>query len=158
MNTEWVDPIKRLINDHEEVTEYAENLKEMLTILNNPEILDKINSIKGFFDRNLVEHFAFEEDIIFPVIKSKIVTKHTELLIHELLVDHDILKAGLKDFTALFDSSMLSHSNEFLVEMSKIGQGVTERLLRHAAREDDELLPILREHIELFKNAMPAKI
>lgn len=58
---ERVDPLKRLIKDHEEVSEYVENLEEILGFLHEKEAWDKIRPIENFFKRNVISHFAFEE-------------------------------------------------------------------------------------------------
>ena len=44
---EWVDPLKRLINDHEKVSEYVENLGEMLALRYAQEDWNKIRPLIG---------------------------------------------------------------------------------------------------------------
>jgi iron-sulfur cluster repair protein YtfE (RIC family) len=148
---EWMDPIQRVISERAEVSQYVETMKDLLAIIKKPHILDKIRSIKEFFSRNLQAHFEFEERVVFPVIESHIGNKQYQLLLQELKTDYDILLRELQEFNNLFDASMESHNHELFIELSKIGEHITDRLLRHAAKEDDELLPIIKEHIELFE-------
>ena len=87
--TKWIDPLKRLIKDHEEFSEYLENLEEILGFLYKKEAWRKIEPIENFFKRNVISHFAFEEKIVFPAILSGATTPESVKLILELHKEHE---------------------------------------------------------------------
>jgi len=145
-----VDPLKRLINDHEEISEYMETLEEIVNVLYKEKIWNRIKLVKGFFERNVTSHFKFEEDIVFPTILAKITTSKTVKLIPELQKEHEIILKDLEEFQKIISESSLPLNKETNLRIEAVGKRIIDRLLRHAAKEDDQLLPIMGKNRQIF--------
>ena len=72
---EYVDPLSRIIKDHQDVSEYLEVLDQVLGFALEEQAWDKLKPIENFFQKNLTKHFEFEEKILFPAILSQIPTE-----------------------------------------------------------------------------------
>jgi len=146
---EWVDPLRRLIKYHEEVSEYLENLKEASDFLPEKEGWSKIKSMEDFFQRNVIDHFKFEEEVIFPPLLAGFATQGTIKLILELQREHGNILNELEEFQKI--TAKMSLDNEASEKLQAVGKKIIDNLLAHAKKEDKELLPILKEHRHLLK-------
>lgn len=149
----WVDPLKRLIKDHEEVSEYLENLEEILGFLYQRKAWNKIKPIEDFFKRNVISHFEFEEKIVFPAILSRVATPESVKLILELQVEHGTILKELEEFRKIISGHVLPLDKETNVKLSLTGRRIIDSLLRHASKEDDKLLPIVKKNSKIFKTS-----
>ena len=145
----WVDPLRRLIKYHEEVSEYLENLREASDFLPEKESWSKIESMKAFFQRNVIDHFKFEEEVIFPPLLLGFATQETIKLILELQREHGNILNELEEFQKI--TSKMSLDSEASEELQAVSKKIIANLLAHAKKEDKELLPILKEHRHLLK-------
>lgn len=146
---EWVDPLKRLIKDHEEISEYLENLKEVLDFPPEKKTWDKIKSMEDFFQRNVTNHFKFEEEVIFPALLSGFATQETIKLILELQREHGGILNELEKFQKI--TSKMSLDSETSEELQAVSKKIIDNLLDHAKKEDKKLLPILKENRHLLE-------
>ncbi len=147
---ERVDPLKRLIKDHEEVSEYLENFKEILGFLHNGEAWKKIKPIENFFKKNVRSHFEFEEKIIFPTILLEAATPESIKLILELQREHGSILKELEEFQNIVSKSTVPLDKEMSDRLNVVGRVIIDSILLHASKEDDKLLPILRKNKQLF--------
>ena len=147
---EWEDPLKRLINDHENISEYVENLGEMLLLRYEQEDWNKIRRTEKFFKRNVVEHFGFEEKIVFPAILSRIGTAESRKLIAGLQKEHKLISKELEEFRNIISASTIPLEKETSVRLNVVAKRIMDSLLRHASKEDVELLPIVRKNRRIF--------
>lgn len=152
---EWVDPLKRLIKYHEEIWEYVENLEDIHglgypNILYEKEGWDKIKPIEDFFKRNVTEHFAFEEEIVFPAILAKVATPEAIKLIPELQKEHRIILEELKEFQKIISAAAIPLDEETSLKLNVVGKRIINSLQRHAAEEDKKLLPIVKKNRQIF--------
>ena len=95
---EWVDPLKRMIKDHIEVSEHLENLQELFGLLLTEKGWSNIKSVEDFFERNVVSHFEFEEKVVFPALLLKAATEGSVKLILALQKEHGIILKELEGF------------------------------------------------------------
>ena len=147
---EWIDPLKRLINEHEKVSEYVEDFGEILALRYAKDDWNKIRRIENFFGRNVTAHFAFEEKIIFPAILSSVATPESRELILELQKEHKVMFKELQEFGNIVSDSTLPLEEETNARLNVVGKRIMDRLLRHASKEDDKLLPILEKNRRIF--------
>lgn len=147
---EWVDPLKRLIKDHEDVSEYLESLREILGFLDNREAWSKVKPIENFFERNLIDHFEFEEKTVFPAILSRAATPESTKLILELQREHGSILKELEEFQKIISESTIPLDREMNARLNIVGRKIIDSLLLHASREDDELLPVLKKNRQIF--------
>ncbi len=148
---ECVDPLKRVIVDHEKVSEYSENLSAIREILHTKEVWDRITPVVDFLKRNVSDHFEFEERVVFPAILSEIGTPEARELILELQEQHETMLKELQRFRKMVpDNAVPSLDRKTNVRLYGIVRSITDALLKHASKEDDELLPILRGNRNIF--------
>lgn len=146
----WVDPLKRMIKDHIEVSEHLENLQELFGLLLTEEGWSNIKSVEDFFERNVVSHFEFEEKVVFPAILLKATTEESVKLILELQKEHGVILKELEGFRKIVSESNFPLSKETNEILKTAGREIRDNLLRHAMKEDKELLPILEENRHIF--------
>ncbi len=147
---EWIDPLKRLINDHEKISEYVENLGEILLLRYEEEGGDRIRRTEKFFKRNVVDHFGFEERIVFPAILSRIGTAESRKLIVELQKEHKLISKELQQFRNIISASTIPLEKETRGRLDALLKRIMDSLLRHASKEDVRLLPILEKNKQIF--------
>ena len=138
------DPLARLIMDHEEVSEHLEILEEILNFLGEKEVWSKIKLLENFFKRNVTDHFEFEEKTIFPAILSGTITAETIKLILELQGEHGRILKELEGFRKIISENTVPLNKEASLRLKAAGKEVMHSLLRHASKEDEKLLPILK--------------
>lgn len=147
---EWVDPLKRLIKDHIEVSEYLENLQELMGILIEEEGWSNIKRIEDFFKRNVISHYEFEEKTIFPAILSESSTPQSIKLILELQREHGIILKELEEFRKIVSENTIPLDEETNKRLNVAGRTIRGSILRHTLKEDKELLPILEKNRQIF--------
>ncbi|MBL7082968.1 MAG: hemerythrin domain-containing protein [Candidatus Aminicenantes bacterium] len=145
------DLLDKLINDHEEVSEYVENLKGILDLIHDKEAWRKIKPIEDFFNKNVTAHFAFEEKNVFPVCLLKFATPETVKLILELQKEHGIISSIVEEFMNITAKKTASYDEDTSSQLNFLGRKIFDLLLNHASKEDDNLLPILEKNREIFK-------
>jgi len=151
MKDNRIDPLRRIIKDHEDVSEYLERLEEILGLLQEQEAWNRVKPIEDFFQRNLIDHFEFEERMVFPVLLSAHATPETIKLILELQKEHGIILKELEEFRRIVSENVSPLDKETNVRQNLVGREIMESLLAHASKEDDELLPILKKSRQLFE-------
>jgi iron-sulfur cluster repair protein YtfE (RIC family) len=150
MNSQ-VDPLKRLIKDHRDVSEYLGNLREILGFLDEEKAWSELTPIKNFFERNVVTHFKFEEEVVFPAILSKCATSESIKLILELQREHGSILKDLEEFQKIIPESAIPLDKEMCEKVSIVGRGIIDSILPHASKEDDRLLPIIEKNRQIFE-------
>ncbi len=140
--------MERLITEHKEVSEYLDTLKEVRNFLYGTSAWKDRESIESFFVRRVVSHFSFEEDEIFPRLLSGSAPGKAGELIAELQDEHASIQELFEEFRAARAESPADPDAD--VKLYSIGRNLIDKLLTHAAREDDELVPVIRENLHLF--------
>ncbi len=146
------DVLKRFIEDHEMISEYVEDFGEMVDFLHEEETWSKIRSAENFCKQNLIGHFKFEEEVVFPVILSGAATPESIRLILELQKEHGSISKEAGEFQSLIPESSSLLNEEINEKLNFIGRNLFNSKLRHASKEDDKLLPILKKNQHLFEN------
>ncbi len=146
----WTDPLKRLIRDHEDVSEYLEDLEEILGFLHEEETWSNIKPIEKFFKQNVISHFKFEEETVFPVILSRCATPESTKLILELQKEHRSILKELEEFQRIISENTFPLDEETNTRLNVVGREILDSLLVHTSKEDDKLLPILKKNRQIF--------
>ncbi|HID18431.1 TPA: hemerythrin domain-containing protein, partial [Candidatus Bathyarchaeota archaeon] len=146
----WVDPLKRLIKDHNGVSEYMEHLEGILGFLYEEQAWRKMKPIEDFFKRNVIGHFEFEEKMVFPPILLGHATPEAIKLILELQREHGSILKELEEFQKIISEKVFPLDEETYERLNVMGRRIIDSLLGHASKEDDKLLPILRKNSRIF--------
>jgi len=145
------DLLDRLVNDHEKVSEFVEDLKGILDLIHDKEVWRKVKPIEDFFNQNVTVHFALEEKNVFPVCLLKLATPETVKLILELQKDHGIISSKVEEFMNIAAKKTTSNEKDTSSQLNFLGRNIFDLLLNHASKEDDNLFPILEKNREIFK-------
>lgn len=148
---EWRDPLKRLIEDHEHVSEFLDTMDEIKSLLLDRDNRERFEPIIAFLDRNVVEHFAFEEDVIFPGLLSGEAAPETRELIEELRGEHAEILNDAEKLRNLFSKELPPAQRDLTAGLKELTTSLFDRLLNHSSLEDERLLPVVRENVDLFR-------
>lgn len=115
------------------------NYRENVTLLAEEKNRNLVMFCKTFFDKYLLEHFIFEETILFPVIKLK--SLESEQVVKSLILDHKYIMQTFSE---------CKHIEEYDMLIS-ILNGLMNRLSIHAKKEDGLLSSLNLTKEELTK-------
>jgi len=149
----YTDPLLRLIRDHENVSEYVENLEKILQFFYSKEAWEKMKPIETFFRENVVAHFAFEEKVVFHTLLSRLRTPEITKLVDELKKEHAPILELVTEFMKIVSDSASAEDKEARRKLYELSRTIIDRFQEHAAKEDDELVPIIRKNMDIFKYA-----
>jgi iron-sulfur cluster repair protein YtfE (RIC family) len=145
-----MDPLIRLVNDHEKISEFLEEVVETRGFFHEEEEWRKINPIEEYFQRHIIHHFEFEEKKVFPAILLKLATLESIKLILELQKEHGVILTKLREFRSITSKKNTPVDKETGSQLNFVGRKIIHLLLTHASKEDDKLLPILEKNREIF--------
>jgi iron-sulfur cluster repair protein YtfE (RIC family) len=146
---DWVDPLKKLINDHGSASEYLENFK-MVDFLRREEPLSQIKVIREFFEVGVTDHFKFEEEVVFPVILAKCATIESTKLIWELQKEHVAILKDAEEFQKITSGNAIPLDKERTEAANALARKMINSVLQHSSKEDEKLLPIMKKNIQIF--------
>jgi hemerythrin-like domain-containing protein len=144
------DPLLRVIKDHEKVSEFLEDMREVMSFLHDEEAWSKVKPIEDFFQKYVIDHFEFEEKIVFPAILLKAATPESIKLILELQREHGIMLAKLEEFQRIASKSVIPPDKKTGAELNFVARKIIDILLMHASKEDDNILPVLEKNKKIF--------
>lgn len=145
-----MDPLIRLVNDHENISEFLEGVEQTMGFLHDDEAWKDIKPIEEFFQQQIIYHFEFEEKNVFPVILSKLATLESIKLILELQKEHGFILTKLWEFLSITSKKIAPVDKETSAQLNFMGRNIIHLLLTHASKEDDKLLPLLEKNKEIF--------
>jgi iron-sulfur cluster repair protein YtfE (RIC family) len=94
---------------------------------------ERAKEFLDFFAANLVPHFRAEEEILFPLLRSKVV--ESETIIQQLLHDHEQIRQAMSQLEAG-------------TALGKVIFDLGDLLERHIRKEERELFPLFEYHAE----------
>jgi len=146
------DPLARLLRNHENVSEYVENLEKILTFFYDAGAWENLKPIEAFFKRDVIAHFAFEEQTVFPALRSRIATPDVLKLLDELTAEHVPILVMVREFIRIVSDGPSAEDKELRRKLYGIAREIIDRLHDHASKEDERLLPLIRENLAIFTN------
>lgn len=145
-----VDPLIRLVKDHEKISEFLESVLETRVFLHEEEAWRKIEPIEEYFQRHIIHHFEFEEKKVFPAILLNLATRESIELILELQKEHGVILTKLREFQSIISEKNAPVDKETSAQLNSKGRKIIHLLLAHASKEDDRLIPILEKNGKVF--------
>lgn len=140
-----LEAIRKALGTHEAVSEYVANLDQLVPLLREMDATRKIGGMKAFLERNVVEHFAFEENAAFPALLAVDPHPTTRDLVAELLKEHKVLLQEVKELNEMLLQGDLN-DGEYVPRVERAFRAFFGRLQKHAAREDNLFIPLLVKH------------
>ncbi len=147
----WVDPLKRMVEDHAAVSEHAEMMAGAEEIMHDIDIWRKLTPLKEFLRYCIVEHFEYEEKTVFETLLSRAGTPECVKLIRKLEEEHEEMTEGFKRVMEMMPREGDGGMGR-MTELRLYGAArkLIDELLEHASLEDKELLPLIRSNLALF--------
>jgi len=140
-------PTDVLKNEHRRIEERLGELSDALEVLGergaeNP-VLDRIEEIASYIDREMAVHHRKEEEGLFPVL-TPYLDRHLNL--DGRIADHEDLKIMSGKFQAAIDECRVDDSDLFAAQMLRgYGLYIVHLVLEHLLKED-QILFLVAEH------------
>jgi len=140
-----MDVIEKIIAGHRVVFEKRNMLTDLVKMLDNdPFFWDKAEDITRFFKKEIREHIAMEEKILFPVFKKSLSGAELDILI-EIETEHKPIINRLDGFNVIAENHRLYPSKATREHMVESACGIIETISSHAQKEDEKLFPYIKE-------------
>lgn len=140
-----MDIVELIVAGHRHLDEKRDLLSKLLKMLDNDAFFwDKAEKIDFFFRKEVQEHFAMEEKVLFPVMKK--VLKGCEIETLEAIeLEHGPILKNLAELKAVADSHLRFASKATREPMVKAAFELVELIAAHAKKEDERLFPLIKE-------------
>jgi len=146
-----LDPLKEIAGEHEDLRDWIRFLDEALFYVADPEATAfNLPMLERFLSDRLPSHFAFEDYVVFPMILELERDPLLRATIRDLKVDHASILMDARSLTTHFHRTMDGDTDVSDVELRAIAKRLGNALLRHSAKEDDIIAPLLRKHAGVF--------
>lgn len=89
---------------HQQVSEFVTNLNQLAPLLREPDLPRKIDGVKAFLQIHVVDHFAFEETVVFPGLLALDKNIATRALISELQTEHSTILREVEELHRLLQA------------------------------------------------------
>lgn len=147
-----MDIVEKIIAGHAVVHEKRDILSKLVKMLDtDPFFWDKAEKIEYFFQKEIVEHFALEEQVLFPVLKKVFNGQLLETL-KAIELEHVPLARKLNELRMFTVNHMRYSSRATREPMIKAACELIEKMAKHSDREDKELYNDLRNKLSSENN------
>jgi hemerythrin-like domain-containing protein len=137
--------IEKLIAGHRDAKECEDIFHKLAKLIDQDAFFwDNALKVSDFFERELLRHLELEEKVLFPVLKKALSGREAALLAG-LEEEHVQMRHMVNTFMKVAQAH-LRHSSRFTREqMATIARAVMEIALPHTRREDEVLLPLVKQ-------------
>ena len=142
-----MDVIEKLIAGHRDVFEKRDILSKLIKALDTDAFFwDKADKVSFFFKKEIREHFAMEERVLFPVLKKILAGKDIETL-SEIETEHVSIIKKLDGFNIVSDNHQRYASKVTREHLIRSAFELIEVISAHAEKEDKRLFPLIKEKL-----------
>jgi hemerythrin-like domain-containing protein len=140
---------------HRQISEWA-SLVRVATLLQPGALArPRVARLRHFYRDTMLAHFAFEERTLFPALLAVCGTAYLEHRLRSFVEEHDELRLRIEVLLADLDSlGGPVEAREAEDAVVRRGRLTIDRLLEHAAEEDELLLPLLERHRGELREAL----
>lgn len=136
-----MDLLEKLIQEQQAVSELAVSVRRVLRIKLQEQRGDWQEELRAEFEERIRPHFEFEEEHLFPVLVDVSADPAVSQLVDALKGEH---RQVSERFTALLSEDSAAESKEILSQTLDV-------LLEHAKHEDEQLLPLVKQHADAIR-------
>jgi hemerythrin-like domain-containing protein len=152
-------PTQILRAEHRQIDEQLNVLSGALRQLGDrgpdPEVLDRIESVARYIDRDMAVHHRKEEDCLFPFLKEHLASE--ELHLDARIADHEdlnIMNGKFKDAVRECRELEAGRRARFAAQMLKgYGLYIVHLVREHLLKEDQILFLVADEYLTLDQEA-----
>jgi len=130
------DAVRKAIADHAAASEFVRNLDETVAIWNEKDPVVKINGMRAFLKTHVEEHFAMEDEEVFPHLLVVHPDESVSNRVARLQQDHERLTAEVTRLHGLLAQVERSADPQVMAELELLFRMFLGQLQRHAAEED----------------------
>jgi iron-sulfur cluster repair protein YtfE (RIC family) len=149
-NSKYKDPLERLLKEHVQASEYLDNLDKLLALLLEKDGWSNAKTTEEFFEENILKHFDYEERLFLALLSENVAPEATKLML-DLTKEHGRILRELEEFRRIISNNTPPFDEATKKRLNTVGRTIREELLRHARKEDVELIPVLEKNRELLK-------
>ena len=99
------DPMRRLLEDHVSVSEWAETMELLSHVSATEDRANWFDKVEKFFKMEILGHFRYEEEVVFPSVLVSNPTDDVISLVLELQKEHGIIQSEFVHFMDDFISN-----------------------------------------------------
>lgn len=148
--SQYKDPLEKIIKEHVQASEYLHNLDKLLAILLEEEGWSNVKSSEEFFEENILKHFDYEERLFVALLTENVAPEATQLML-DLVKEHGRILKELEEFRKIIANNTPPFDKATTKRLNTVGRTIRDELLKHAKKEDVELIPVLEKHREMLK-------
>ncbi len=147
MAEKWVDPLEQLLKYHRNISEYVIDFEKAMDFSRDPKSWNT-PEFDDFLKKYFYDQFAFEEEKIFPVLVKKVGGAGLRETVQELYKEHEDMLAKVSKVRTAVKRGAVDR------DVYMTAREVFRQLLEHAAKEDDEIIPVLKKNRDLFEGKL----
>ena len=140
---ESLEVFRRVIALHRGAAEFHGNLKQVHLAMTAREPAQRLHEMAAFIAVHVRDHFAYEEEHLFPALLAISANSSTVSLVCELREEHQSLLAIADQLDAALAVATPSSLNELLAVIEPEFARFFDDLQRHASKEDKLLIPMI---------------
>lgn len=130
------EDVQRAIAEHAAMSEFVRNLDEAVGIWKTSEPSARIHRIRSFLQKHVTEHFALEDEKVFPALLDTCADATTSRTIRGLQLDHKQIHQEASQLKELLRKAEGNGELQLMAEVESSFRVLLGRLQRHAAVED----------------------
>ncbi len=139
-----MDIIEKIVAGHRGISEKRDILSKLVRSLDSDAFFwDKAEEISTFFQKEVREHFAMEEAVLFPVLK-KVLTAAELAIFKQIEAEHAPILQKLNGFKVVAENHKRYPSKITREQMIKSAFEIIEAISAHASKEDENLFPLVK--------------
>ncbi len=140
-----IDLLRDMVRYHENIKDYQTRLSTIYGSFFKNEAMTAWQEFFNFFRTDIIEHFKFEESIVFPAILKVKTDDTTKQYIAKLMATHkELVKKGITLFD-LFSWNKYNISDRDAEEILNSVKAFSVDTMVHNENERKGLLPIIKE-------------
>jgi hypothetical protein len=136
--------LAKLEHEHKFIISYLEKFETMVNESELALVHEKLQAIAPHLHRQIIDHFAFEEEFIFPAALSGTPSSELIRMVLRLQKEHGIIE---REIMEVFD--LVTGSGDFTAhigqEIALRAHRVTPIIREHTARESHDLAAVFRQ-------------
>ena len=140
-----MDVIEKLIADHQQVREQTFVAEKLASLVDKEAFFwDNAIAVERFFEKEVREHFAIEERVLFPILR-RVVSDWERTMLEKIESEHVQIMKLLNELSGISRQHIRYPSKSTRELFLSVCAKILDILMPHARREDEELYPVIKK-------------
>jgi hypothetical protein len=140
------DILTTIVVYHEEAEQLGRKLGDIAAFLSNCNLASASEQFKELYQHDFVDHFKFEEHVIFPAVHAWDQGGKYAKLLHTYTSVHSELLAQGEKALAFLGVPEASLTRELVMKAAEAFSKLSDRLCRHACDENEHIVPVIQNN------------